>query len=90
MNQCATVVGTEADGDWLRRLCRAILCDAVSVLEMQKRRPTGRNAREAREVVEWIWRDDEAWAFSFRNVCAICGEHPSRVRTALRARGLLR
>jgi hypothetical protein len=73
----------------MRALYRAILCDAVTVLADGRRVPTPKRARDARDVIEWILRDDEEWPFSFRNVCAVLDLHPDRVRHQLRAQGLL-
>jgi hypothetical protein len=67
---------------------RAMLLDALEILETALRRPTARHLRDGRMAAEWI-RDDREWLFSFRTVCEVLGLDPVGVRKRLDSKGLL-
>ncbi|HJY83453.1 MAG TPA: hypothetical protein VKK81_20500 [Candidatus Binatia bacterium] len=74
---------------WLRRLCLAILEDALGCLE-GKGSPGGRVyrgevARRSREAREWFLSDAE-YCFSFTTVCAVLNLSAEAVRREVRQR----
>ena len=76
-----------ADG-WLRRLCRAILEDALECLE-GRGAPSSMGVRLSRERIrrkqaawEWILSDAE-YCFSFTTVCAVLALDVATVRRQL-------
>jgi len=82
------VVSPPADR-WLRRLCLAILEDALGCLE-GKGSPSGKPyrgevARRAREAWEWFLSDAE-YLFSFTLVCTVLDLEVEAVRSQVRQR----
>jgi hypothetical protein len=82
------VVYPQPDG-WLRRLCLAILEDALGCLA-GKGSPGGRPyrgevARRAREAWEWVLSDAE-YLFSFTLVCTVLDLDVEAVRSQVRQR----
>ncbi len=74
---------------WLRRLCLAILEDALGCLE-GKGSPSGKPyrgevARRAREAWEWVMSDAE-YCLSFPTVCAVLNLDAEAVRRQVRHR----
>ena len=63
-------------------LMYAILDDAIGCLQKPVR--NRRSQRLAREAEEWIFADDEAWPFSFVNICGALGLDPDSGRVGLR------
>src|SRR2546426_9459419 len=75
---------------WLRRLCRAILEDALACLE-GKGPPSnmGRSDSARRAGQAWQWVESEAtYLFSFTTVCAVLDLEVTAVRRQLRQRAL--
>ena len=74
---------------WLRRLCRAILDDALGCLDGH-RSPGGRSsyrevARRTREAWEWVLSDAE-YCLSFTTVCSVLNLDAEAVRRQVRHR----
>jgi hypothetical protein len=66
------------------RLMRAVLEDALRIV--LDATPIGRSARRAREeAARWIFEDDFAWPYSFRNVCRALLVDPAELRRRVRA-----
>jgi len=63
------------------RLMAAVLEDA---LDMLRKHPLLRPSS-----ADWILADDQAWPFSFVNICAVLNLNADCVRSALREKGLL-
>ena len=75
---------------WLRRLCLAILEDALGCLA-GKGSPSGKPyrgevAQRAREAWEWVLSDAE-YCLSFTTVCAVLNLDAEAVRSQVRHRG---
>ena len=68
-----------------RALMLAVLEDAIRCFADERRTRSGRRRRPAREAEAWLFADDDAWPFSFVNVCAMFDLSPSAVRAALRS-----
>jgi hypothetical protein len=64
-------------------LMQAVLEDAILCLRHQDKASRPRARRLAREAAEWLCSDDEAWPFSYRNVCAALGIEPDYLRRRL-------
>jgi len=76
---------------WLRRLCRAILEDALACLD-GKGPPSnmgsdGDGARRAGQAWEWF-RSDATYLFSFTTVCAVLDLEVEAVRKQVRQRAI--
>jgi hypothetical protein len=74
---------------WLRRLCRAILADALACLD-GKGPPSnmgsdGDGARRAGQAWEWF-RSDATYLFSFTTVCAVLDLEVEAVRKQVHQR----
>ena len=74
---------------WLRRLCLAILEDALGCLD-RKGSPGGRSrhgevARRTHEAWEWFLSDAE-YCFSFTTVCSVLNLNAEAVRREVRQR----
>ncbi len=74
---------------WLRRLCLAILEDALGCLD-GKGSPGGRSrhgevARRTHEAWEWLLSDAE-YCFSFTTVCSVLNLNAEAVRREVRQR----
>jgi len=77
---------------WLRRLCRAILEDALACLD-GKGPPSnmgsdGDGARRAGQAWEWF-RSDATYLFSFTTVCAVLDLEVEAVRKQVRQRAIM-
>jgi hypothetical protein len=72
---------------WLRRLCLAILADALACLEgkgpLRYKGDHGEVARRMREAWEWVESEAE-YCFSFSTVCAVLNLDAQAVRRRLR------
>jgi hypothetical protein len=72
---------------WLRRLCLAILEDALGCLEGQRvpraRRSAIQGARRARAAWEWVLSDAD-YCLSFPTVCAVLNLDAEAVRRQVR------
>lgn len=68
--------------DGVPALMYAILDDAIACVQKPSR--NRRSQRLAREAEEWIFTDDEAWPFSFVNICGALNLDPDSVRVGLR------
>jgi len=82
-------VGHPPADRWLRRLCLAILEDALGCLE-GKGSPSGKPyhgevARRMREAREWFLSDAE-YLFSFTRVCTVLDLQVEAVRSQVRQR----
>jgi hypothetical protein len=76
---------------WLRRLCRAILADALACLD-GKGTPGNMGsdrdgARRAGQAWEWF-RSDATYLFSFTTVCAVLDLEVEAVRKQVRHRAI--
>jgi len=71
----------------MRRLCVAILDNAIAILRRSRFAAGGRETRLVRETREWIRVDDYDSLFSFANVCELLDFPADRIRQAIR--GLL-
>src|SRR5712692_1879542 len=71
---------------WRRRLCQAILADAVGCLEGKRSLggwvPRGAVARHTLEAWEWVLSDAD-YCFSFITVCAVLQLNAQAVRRAV-------
>jgi len=76
---------------WLRRLCRAILADALACLEgkgpLSNKESYGEVARRTHEAWEWF-RSDTTYLFSFTTVCAVLDLEVEAVRKQVHQRVL--
>ena len=81
----AQVVSPWADR-WLRRLCRAILADALACLDSKgppsNKESHGESARRTQEAWQWV-RSDVEYCFSFVWVCAVLQLDAEAVRKQL-------
>ena len=68
------------DGPGERRLKRAVLKDALTVLFKYDATQDRRGQRLLAEAQLWLESDDTDWPFSFVNVCDALGLEPSCVR----------
>ena len=64
-----------------KRLLIAVLEEAIKTY----RALVFSGGRHFAEVEEWIFSDDNRYAFSFRSICDILGRSPTRVRQSLRS-----
>src|SRR5262249_2603081 len=67
-----------------RRLLVAILADAVDCYQKNLIARTARGRRLCREAEDWILSDDQAWGFSFPNICATLGVDAEAMRARAR------
>jgi len=76
---------------WLRRLCRAILEDALACLEgkgpLSNKESYGEVARRTHEAWEWVM-SDTIYLFSFATVCAVLDLEVEAVRKQVRQRAI--
>jgi hypothetical protein len=75
---------------WLRRLCRAILEDALACLEGKgpsSNMGSGDSARRASQAREWF-QSDATYLFSFATVCAVLDLEVTAVRRQVRQRAM--
>ena len=68
------------DGPGERRLMRAVLKDALTVLFKYDATQDRRGQRLLADAQHWLESDDADWPFSFVNVCDALGLEPSCVR----------
>jgi hypothetical protein len=68
-----------------RRLLIAILTDAIDCYQRNLDARTTRKRRMCREAEEWMQSDDQAWVFSFRNICDALGVDVAAMRERARA-----
>ena len=75
---------------WLRRLCLALLADALACLEgkgpSRSKESPGQGARRAQEAWRWVWSDAQ-YCLSFVTVCAVLQLDAQAVRQHLRHAG---
>ncbi len=64
------------------RLAAAVLEDAILVL-CGRADAGGRNERDFFDTRRWLWDDDRAWPFAFRNVCELLALDPIAVRVRM-------
>jgi hypothetical protein len=67
-----------------RRLLIAILADAVDCYQKNLGARSARGRRLCREAERWILSDDQAWVFSFRNICDALGVDAEAMRKRAR------
>ena len=76
---------------WLRRLCRAILADALACLDgkgpLSNKESYGEVARRTHEAWEWVM-SDTTYLFSFTTVCAVLDLEVEAVRKQVRHRAI--
>ena len=86
-----TQVASSWADHWLRRLCRAILADALACLEgkgpLSNKESYGEVARRTHEAWEWF-RSDTPYLFSFATVCAVLDLEVEAVRKQVRQRAI--
>jgi len=66
-----------------KRLMFAVLSDAISIVLKHAAARDARGRRLFVETLAWINADDDAWPFSFVNVCDALGIEPSWLRRGL-------
>jgi hypothetical protein len=74
-----------APGRGEQRLMLAVLDRAVWELQQSARAGGARARRLQAEVAAWFASDDEAWPFTFVNLCRALGFDPSYIRRGLTA-----
>lgn len=62
----------------------AVLVDAVLLLQRERGIKDAKRKRHVQEAKRWIWREDTAWPFSFRNICDALGLDADYLRRGLR------
>jgi hypothetical protein len=65
-------------------LMRAVLEDAVQCIRVGLHTTGRRQQRTAREAERWFESEEEAWPFSFLNICTVLGLNPEYIRGGLR------
>jgi hypothetical protein len=70
------------DGE--KRLCLAVLTDALVCFQRYLSATDPRERRQYQEAEAWIMAQDRRWPFSFENVCDALGLDPAYLRTGLR------
>ena len=68
-----------------RRLLIAILADAVDCYQKNLGARSARGRRLCRDAEQWMLSDDQAWVFSFRNICDALGVDAEAMRARARA-----
>jgi hypothetical protein len=68
-----------------RRLLIAILADAVDCYQNNLHARSARGRRLCREAEQWMFSDDQAWVFSFRNICDALDVDADAMRARARA-----
>jgi hypothetical protein len=76
--RCKTLLEPE------KRLILAMLEDAVTCFQIYLTARSGKGKRLFNEAEEWIMMTDDAWIFSFVNVCETLGFNPEYVRQGVR------
>jgi hypothetical protein len=66
------------------RLLIAILADAIDCYQKNLVARSARGRRLCREAEKWMLSDDQAWVFSFRNICDALGVDAEAVRARTR------
>ena len=86
-----TQVASSWADHWLRRLCRAILEDALACLEGKGPSSNmGRSDSARRAGQAWQWVESEAtYLFSFTTVCAVLDLEVEAVRKQVRHRAIM-
>lgn len=66
------------------RLLIAILADAVDCYQKNLAARSAKGRRLCRDAEKWILSDDQAWVFSFRNICDTLGVDAEAMRARAR------
>ena len=61
-------------------LMRAVLVDAIDCFQNQARKNTVHARMLGQEAARWIFAEDDAWPFSFVNICGVLGLAVRRAR----------
>lgn len=64
-------------------LMRAVLEDAINCFGRQFVDTGQRTQRLAKEAEAWFFAEDDAWPFSFVNICTVLGISPAYIRLGL-------
>lgn len=67
------------------RLMRAVLEDAVHMVQKYAQMPGRRAQRLFRESQAWLWSNDDVWPFSAVNICEALGMDVDYLRRGLAA-----
>ncbi len=66
-----------------KRLMLAVLKDAVGCVGLYKSGRGSRSLQAYRAARRWVFAQDQAWPFSFENICLALDLDPVRLRSAL-------
>jgi hypothetical protein len=66
-----------------KRLMLAVLKDAVECIERYNSSRGSRSLQAYRAALRWVFAQDQAWPFSFENICLALALDPVRFRFAL-------
>ena len=66
-----------------RRLMLAVLEDAIMCFQRYLRAKGGKEKKLHEDAVAWIFDQNDMRAFSFENICHVCGLDPDYLRTGL-------
>jgi hypothetical protein len=66
-----------------KRLMLAVLKDAVGSIERYSSGREVRSLQAYRAALHWVFAQDQAWPFSFENICLALDLDPVRLRSAL-------
>ncbi len=66
-----------------KRLMLAVLKDAVECIEHYSSGCRARSRPAYRAALRWVFAQDQAWPFSFENICLALDLDPARLRFAL-------
>ena len=66
-----------------KRLMLAVLKDAVECIEHYSSGCGARSLPAYRAALRWVFAQDQAWSFSFENICLALDLDPVRLRFAL-------
>jgi hypothetical protein len=69
-----------------KRLMLAVLKDAVGSIERYSSGRGVRSLQTYRAALHWVFAQDQAWPFSFENICLALDLDPVRLRSALCSR----
>lgn len=70
-----------------RRLLLAVLENAIQEFFRYRQAHTRRGKRLLKEVVEWIWSENNNWLYSFENICGYLDFDPEAIRQRLQDDG---
>jgi len=66
-----------------RRLILAVLEDAIMCFQRYLHAKGGKEKKLHQDAVAWIFDQNDMSAFSFENICDVCGLDPDYLRTGL-------